>query len=800
MIISDLLSSILKHQPAQSDFLPKICQHVTHNLVWYKEGYVGFVIRMEGLAFDGVDDKHLYASFVGLRNLLAALGKTLGNRLSLWTTLQRKRIDFNRNYQFSTELCQQFATKYLKRFQDEDYFENLFYITVLVKSSEIDDGIKEAEELIDIMMRSLDVYDPYLLTAYQNNEGIAFSEVYEFLGSLINGTDQKIPLSTVDAYQTLASANLHFGSDVLEMRPDQAPRKYAVMFDLKDFGLSKPKILTPILTLPCEFTLTQSFVYINPYSMQEKITRQLNNLNSVGDKAMNQKDELEVGQGKLTSGELMFGEYHAALVVYGNTAKQASSNGSKAYAAFLNAGGYRFSKATMSAPSTFFSQVPNSSEKPRRYPKTTENLATTFGIHNYSHGKAHGNPIGDGSAVMPLQTVSKTVYDFNFHFTNQKEDNLGEKVAAHTLILGATGTGKTTLQTAILSFVERFSPFIFAMDLDKGMEIFIRAIGGQYFALEAGQSTGLNPFQLPVTAENKEFLYTLVTICGANEEGKITALEEKQVQFAVDATLQLDDENRHFSTLLQSIPHSDDPNSLRIRLSKWCRSENGRYAWCLDNPVNRFDPETFYRIGFDLTDILKDDYPPTAPILAYMFHLRNLMMDRVAKSNGILTSIIEEFWYEARFETLQEIMLKILKTDRKLGGWLILVSQSPEDAINCPIFPAIVQQTPTKVFLPNPDAEYEGSYQRCGLTEKEFKQLSELSTESRTFLVKQGRQSAFAKLDLYGFSDEIPILSGSADNVEILYWVMAEYGSKPEQWYPPFIEALRAKRAEKRKS
>lgn len=51
-----------------------------------------------------------------------------------------------------------------------------------------------------------------------------------------------------------------------------------VKFDLKDFGLSKPKILTLVLTLACEFNLTQSFVYINPYAMQEKNIRQLNKL------------------------------------------------------------------------------------------------------------------------------------------------------------------------------------------------------------------------------------------------------------------------------------------------------------------------------------------------------------------------------------------------------------------------------------------------------------------------------------------------------------------------------------------
>ena len=144
-------------------------------------------------------------------------------------------------------------------------------------------------------------------------------------------------------------------------------------------------------------------------------------------------------------------------------------------------------------------------------------------------------------------------------------------------------------------------------------------------------------------------------------------------------------------------------------------------------------------------------------------------------------------------------MLKILKTDRKRGGWLILVSQSPEDAISCPIFPAIVQQTPTKIFLPNPDAEYENSYERCGLTVKEFEELSKLSLESRTFLVKQSKQSAFAMLDLYGFQDEMAFLSGSSDNVELLYRVMKDVGSEnPDVWYRSFVEAVQERRERKR--
>lgn len=792
---------MFKSLPAQSEFLPKISNHVTDNVVLIDDSYYAFVIKMEGLAFDGVDARHIYSQFIGLKDLFSSIGKTFGNRAAIWTTLRRSKIEFNQKYGFHSAFCQKFADHYLERFQTEDYFENTFFLTLIIKNNDLKTGIKEAEEQIQILMKGLEPYSPTLLGTWENEHGVGFSEVYQFFGSLINGNNTPIPLTATDAYQIIPAATLHFGSDICEIRPEQGERKYAQMYDLKDFGISKPKIFTEILTLPFEFTLTQSMLFINPHEMVFNMKKQVNNLQSVGDLASEQITELEYGMGGLTTGELMFGDYNAALVVFGKTPQETASNGARAYTTFLNSGAYRFAKAGHSAPSTWYAQVPNSKERPRSFPKTTENLACTFGIHNYSYGKKHGNPLGDGSAIMPLQTVSKTLFNFNFHFTNPKEDNIGEKIAGHTLILGATGTGKTTLQTALLAFTERFNPYLFALDLDRGMELFIRVIGGSYFALENGKPTGLNPFQLPDTPTNREFLYELVGICGRSEDGKLTAQERQEIQTAVNALFEMDFEYRSFSYLLQSIPYdATNPDCLRVRLSEWCRSENGRFAWVLDNERNLFNPHDFWRIGFDLSDILKDKYKPTEPVLAYLFHLRELMLDKVAEQNGLLVNIIEEFWYPLRFKFTEELMLKMLKTDRKRGSWLVLVSQSPEDAIKADIFPAIVQQTPTKIFLPNPDAEFKDSYERCGLTLKEYQELVKKSLDSRIFLVKQSKQSAFAKLDLYGFKDEMVFLSGSSDNIELLHEVMAEYGDDVSQWYEPFMKAIHDRRADKYQS
>ena len=217
---------------------------------------------------------------------------------------------------------------------------------------------------------------------------------------------------------------------------------------------------------------------------------------------------------------------------------------------------------------------------------------------------------------------------------------------------------------------------------------------------------------------------------------------------------------------------------------------------CLINPVNQFNPDDFKIVGFDVGSILKENYQPTEPLLACLLYLKSQMI----KNHGLLCTVVEEFWLPLKYKTPQEMMLDVLKTGRKRGEFMILVTQSPEEAVNSPIFPAIVQQTPTKILLPNPDAEYKneqgGGYSRIGLTPKEFIQLQRLALDSRTFLIKQGHQSSFGVLDLYGFDDEISVLSGTTKNVELLDEILTNFEKQPisDVWLPIFYEARRQKK------
>ncbi|MGU7843948.1 transporter, partial [Burkholderia sp. AW33-5] len=155
-------------------------------------------------------------------------------------------------------------------------------------------------------------------------------------------------------------------------------------------------------------------------------------------------------------------------------------------------------------------------------------------------------------------------------------------------------------------------------------------------------------------------------------------------------------------------------------------------------------------------------YAATEPVLAHLLYLK----DQMQRKGGLLATVIAEFWLPASYPTTQELIRKSLKTGRKADEFLILDSQSPEDAIQCPVFSEIRDLTATKIYLPNPDATPEG-YKLLNLTDREFRTLKALSKESRTFLIKQSNQSSFATLDLGGMNDQIAVLSSSLDNVAI---------------------------------
>jgi len=121
---------------------------------------------------------------------------------------------------------------------------------------------------------------------------------------------------------------------------------------------------------------------------------------------------------------------------------------------------------------------------------------------------------------------------------------------------------------------------------------------------------------------------------------------------------------------------------------------------------------------------------------------------------------------------------------------MCLATQSASDVLDSPISRTIIEQTPTKILFPNPDASEAEYVEGFGLSEREFKLIKEqLEPGSRQFLVKQGHYSVVCQLDLKGFDAELKVISGRASSVETLQRIMAEVGPEPDRWLPVFLSS-----------
>jgi type IV secretion system protein VirB4 len=183
----------------------------------------------------------------------------------------------------------------------------------------------------------------------------------------------------------------------------------------------------------------------------------------------------------------------------------------------------------------------------------------------------------------------------------------------------------------------------------------------------------------------------------------------------------------------------------------------------------------------DVTEFL-DNEITRPPVTLYLFHVIRTLLD--GRRFVCWADEFSRLLSDAAFEQFAKDGLKVW---RKLNGVLCAATQSPSDALASSIARTIIEQTPTKIFFPNSDANPQEYIEGFGLSEREFKLIKEqLEPGSRMFLVKQGHHSVVCQLDLKGFSSELAVISGRASSVERLYSIMETTGPDPAQWLPVF--------------
>jgi type IV secretion system protein VirB4 len=330
-------------------------------------------------------------------------------------------------------------------------------------------------------------------------------------------------------------------------------------------------------------------------------------------------------------------------------------------------------------------------------------------------------------------------------------------------------------------------------DKDQGAEIAIRALGGKYQNLRRGLPTGYNPFLRPDTERNNDFLFRLMRQLVGRE---LSPREEQELNSAIREIMRSSDHVRSISGLCQLLPPTDE-RSLHAHLQPWCRG--GRLGWVFDNPEDCLDLESGDLFGFDDTELL-DDPEVSVPLTMYLLHCTETLID-----GRRFCYVMAEFWKRLDSPAFTDFARNKQYTIRKQNGFGVFDTQSPDQILQSKHGKALVGQSPTQIYLPNPKADYEDYVNGFKVSEQEFEIIRSLNPNSRQFLIKQSTdptdgqptqdsQSVVATLDMKGMDDVLDILSGTLDNVELLDGIRAEVGDDPDIWMPIYRERLRARR------
>lgn len=611
---------------------------------------------------------------------------------------------------------------------------------------------------------------------------VTISDSLTFYGYLLNGVWRQVAVQTTAVRNYLPHVRLFFGGEKLEIRtPDR--QIFGALLDLKDYSdVSRPGILNGLFDVPFGFIETQSFSMMSKADAKSALEIQRNQLMATEDAASSQISQMDDAMDQLISGRFVMGEYHYSLAVFANTPEEAGTYLSQASTA-LNDAGFQAAMIDLVADAAWFAQLPaNWKYRPRSAKITSRNFCGLAPLHGFSSGKRDNNPWGE--AVTILKTPNGTPYYFNWHSTPIEEDSTDKKAPGNTTIIGMTGSGKTVLELFLLAMTLKYAPTVVVFDKDRGAEIAIRALGGNYRVLKRGVATGFNPFWLPATDQNQRFLETLVKTLIPRT---LHPSEDTHLSNAIRQTQRFEPALRNLSQMCQMLP-ADNPGggSMRDHLAKWCRG--GTLGWVLDNPTDKIDLSTNTLYGFDDTDFLEDPEIRN-PVTMYLLHCTQSLID-----GRRFTYVMAEFWKRLESPSFTDFAVNQQFTIRKQNGFGIFDTQSPAQILKSPHVAAMVEQSATQIFLPNPKADRRDYVDGFKVTDAEYQVIRNLGESSRCFLVKQNGKSTVVKLDLSGMGDILDVLSTTADNVDLLDEIRLEVGDDPKRWMP----ILKARLAERR--
>ena len=422
-------------------------------------------------------------------------------------------------------------------------------------------------------------------------------------------------------------------------------------------------------------------------------------------------------------------------------------------------------RETLNQKALFFSFFPSRGNlNARKRTLKVSNLATIANFENDILG-FNKNDWGE-EPVTIFRHLNGTPFLFNFHCQPD-----GDKPSGHTMIIGGTGSGKTTLAQFLMCNLYKYDIEIFSMDKLRGMYNFTAYTDGEYH--DDNDEFKLNPFAMEYTMENRAFLSSWLQKMASIEENNSEAINIIEDTLDRIYSAKTDEDILMLANFVESLPNDD--NDIK---SKYKRFLNSIFN-------NKEDALSFKKqlSILNMDSIIKNSTICSLTAL-YIFHrLKNTAKN--SKKRGFFCFIdeLKDFLLE---ESMRESILEAILEVRKIGGVMCMGFQSLSFFNNVQTGSSFLENIANFIIFPTTNAEsLKNMQEKINLTDSEIKFLQEAGTNSRQVLLKMPlrQESAILNVDLSRLGHHIKIFSSSSDNVMRIKELKQNHPNKWREMY-----------------
>ncbi|MBZ7963316.1 AAA family ATPase [Campylobacter sp. W0049] len=743
------------------------------NTLVTKDGNLCVALEIKGLSYSGIslEDELSY-----LQSRMQFFSK-LKTDIEINIVIKKDKIELSKKTNSSKNI---FANEIINKWgSHKDVFQITYYVIISTIDKKISGALENfknqttkekekeknkdnnleikkliVEETINEAKRTLSSFKPIQISA---------DEIINFYATYSNAQETHFKYTNELLTDSYINSDVDFKKDYIHFQRNDGKEKFARFISVKAYetDVITSHITTKILRSDNDFTI---FINTKTYE-KEKAIKKIKDTGAFAPQIV--KDELNglIQQIKADRENLILASFSVYILASSLEELENKTNELKGILANQN---LNMVRETINQKPLYFSFFPSRANlNARKRTLKVSNVATIVNFEKDVLGFSK-NDWGD-EPVTIFKHLSGTPYLFNFHWTEE-----GDKPSGHTMIIGGTGSGKTTLAQFLMCNLYKYDIEIFSMDKLRGMFNFSTYTDGEYHDADLNDFK-LNPFSLSYTQENKEFLSSFIQKMANIKEDQYEAIN------VINATLdrlyrvKKDEDIITLSNFIEVLPDDDDDLKGRLQPFKNKIFDNKEDALNFNKQLSILNMDS----------ILKN--PIMSGLTAfYIFHkLKNSAKN--SKKRGFFCFIdeLKDFLLD---ENMRESILEAILEVRKIGGVMCMGFQNLSFFDDIPKGASFLENIANYIIFPTTNAQtLENMEKKLNLTPTEIKFLKEAGQNSRQVLLKMNlrNESAILDVDLSRLGKHLRIFSSSSDNVMLMRELKELY---PNDWRSMYLD------------